>query len=464
MILLPYIFSIILLGIFGCKSEEKAPANNTPSTPKEIAALPPAIVVEETTPLIEITPAILEISPLPAIYTPILGGGGHHSGVREYVHFVPNIHEFWTNDANATTYLLENCTGSECECLPSEEGCQALPAFADILLKPENFVWCKGGPYALCYYSGPDGPSLDLGCTINEDGRFADCKCYEVAYGVYFVDIYSILNDFIHKKTVAVCGKDGSACSGPENINKAPVCHSINENKFIPGADLVSTFSLDCVPTDGLGQTNCDPGLYAGCMTAPCKRTSTKGIVECSCPVWEGPYQIGTTLPVDEECALGGDLVWSAAFSPSVPTLPPSEPCIPDAPGGNGCPLYNNSMQVPEGTNCNEICRAYECVNGEGIEPAYTCDATLCTGQCNEQDLLKEACEDLPSCPKSGIAAIIALESAAQCSCCASQLCGCTPNPTTNNAIFDLNARQRELTITPQCDVNGTLCGEATSK
>jgi hypothetical protein len=26
--------------------------------------------------------------------------------------------------------------------------------------------------------------------------------------------------------------------------------------------------------------------------------------------------------------------------------------------------------------------------------------------------------------------------------------------------VFDLNKRQREKDITPQCDINGTLCGE----
>ncbi len=30
------------------------------------------------------------------------------------------------------------------------------PAFADILLEQSNFLPCKGGPIALCYYSGPE--------------------------------------------------------------------------------------------------------------------------------------------------------------------------------------------------------------------------------------------------------------------------------------------------------------------
>ena len=31
------------------------------------------------------------------------------------------------------------------------------PAWADIVLRPENFLACKGAPIALCYYSGPAG-------------------------------------------------------------------------------------------------------------------------------------------------------------------------------------------------------------------------------------------------------------------------------------------------------------------
>jgi hypothetical protein len=52
------------------------------------------------------------------------------------------------------------------------------------------------------------------------------------------------------------------------------------------------------------------------------------------------------------------------------------------------------------------------------------------------------------------------LEVAAKCSCCASQICGCDANPATEQAIFDLNRRQRNREICPQCDINGTLCGE----
>ncbi len=50
-------------------------------------------------------------------------------------------------------------------------------------------------------------------------------------------------------------------------------------------------------------------------------------------------------------------------------------------------------------------------------------------------------------------------EQAAQCSCCASQLCDCAPNVETNLAVAGLDAAQRADGDTPQCDLNGTLCG-----
>jgi len=60
---------------------------------------------------------------------------------------------------------------------------------------------------------------------------------------------------------------------------------------------------------------------------------------------------------------------------------------------------------------------------------------------------------------KCDISEIVKAETAAQCSRCASQLCGCAADQKTDKAIFSLNQRQRDLGITPQCDTNGTLCG-----
>jgi hypothetical protein len=69
---------------------------------------------------------------------------------------------------------------------------------------------------------------------------------------------------------------------------------------------------------------------------------------------------------------------------------------------------------------------------------------------------LGTACSNLTQCDLSEI---IKAETAAECSCCASQLCGCASNGKTNTAIAGLNLDQRNRGITPQCDINGTLCG-----
>jgi hypothetical protein len=356
------------------------------------------------------------------------------------IHFVPNTFRFWDDPRFATTTNPPK------------------PAYADVVESPTNFLACQGGPFALCYYSGPDGSPANenLSCRVTPDGRFANCRCYEIPYGPYFVLNTSILNYAVYLETVQACGEDGSGCAA---TNAAPVCDYINENRFIPGADLISTFSFDCVPTDGLGSTSCSPPQdppYAGCMTAPCQRTDEPGIVECSCPTYDGPYQVGQSAV---SCDLGNDLVWSAAYAANGPTFPQPPGCVPDAPGTLGCPLYSDTSMLPPGTDCDAICEAYACAPDGTIEPGYTCDAALCTSQCNDRDLVAQACADLPQCPKDGTAAILALEARVGCSCCASQLCGCTPNAATNAAIGALNAAQRARGITPQCDVNGTLCG-----
>lgn len=438
--------------IYGCQNHKASPPQL--AIDNKIATSP---ALPEISPKIPITPLV----PQPIMY-PRRGGGGGNKRIarKEFVHFVPNRYSFWVDPEHATTHLLTGCTDSDCACTAGEENCEPIPAFANIVLEPENFIWCKGGPYALCYYSGPDDGSTNLSCKVSKDGLFADCDCFEIPWGAYFVDINSILNYPIYQETIEVCGTDGAECSGPSNVNKAPVCQAINANALIPGADMVSTFSFDCVPENGLGQTDCQANLYAGCMTAPCKRTGADGIVECSCPLYNGPYQVGSTIEA-EECVLGNNLVWSSAYSPTGTTIPPQSPCIPDAPGGNGCPILTPVFAPASPEDCIGICEAYACQNDQGIMPGYTCDATLCTGECNERDLISEACEDLGDCPAAGIIAIAQLEAKKGCSCCASQLCGCTPNEDTCQAMYDLNQRQRDLNIIPQCDVNNTLCGSA---
>lgn len=381
------------------------------------------------------------------------GGGSSSPPAAGIVHFVPNSHAFWSDPTNWTTTFG--------------------PAYADITVDNANFLPCRGGPFALCYYSGPSGGNEDLSCTLTADGKYANCRCYEIPYGVYFVDINAILNRSVYQDTVATCGADGSLCA---KMNSAPVCQSVNQGTLIPGTGVYSTFSFDCVPTDGLGLTNCSTSQYAGCMTAPCFKTGQPQIDSCSCPVFNGPYQVGTS---DQACTLGDDLVWSAAYAPpsATPTpaatflappkvvqaaaaVPSPGACLPDAPGGFGCPLYvpGTTVLPPDsGVDCSVVCSEYNtCQQKGGVETGYTCDATLCTDQCNDRDLLGTACSNLAKCD---VSEIIKAETAAECSCCASQLCNCDPNAQTDSVITALNQQQRDRGIVPQCDVNGTLCG-----
>jgi hypothetical protein len=380
----------------------------------------------------------------------IAGCDGSQSSSAGFTHFDPNSRAFWSNEANWTTDLG--------------------PAYADITLAPSNFLPCRGGPYALCYYSGPGSGSQDLSCTLSADGHYANCLCYDIPYGVYYVDINAILNHQVYEDTVAQCGADGSLCA---TINSAPVCQQVNQGTLIPGSALYSTFSFECVPTDGLGVTDCGQAQYAGCMTAPCAKTEQDGIVKCSCPVFDGPYQIGQN---EQACTLGSDLVWSAAYAPPVgqtdpfsiavpehrvaPAVPSSGTCLPDAPGASGCPLYvSGTTVIPPnaGVDCAKVCDEYDSCRGKGATQAgYTCDATLCTDQCSDRDLVGKACAGLSGCD---ISEIVKTETAADCSCCASQLCGCSPNVKTDTLIAALNQQHRDRGITPQCDVNGTLCG-----
>ena len=371
------------------------------------------------------------------------------------VHFVPNSHAYWSNPTNWTTTFG--------------------PAYADITLASSNFVPCRGGPYALCYYSGPSSGAENLSCTVTADGNYADCQCFDIPYGVFFVDINAILNHAVYEKTIAQCGVDGSLCA---TLNSAPVCANVNQGNLIPGSSVYSTFSFDCVPENGLGVTNCAEQPYAGCMTAPCFKTSQAGIVNCSCPTFNGPYQVGQN---DQTCIVGDNLVWSAAYAPAAtPTATPLTPglsstlanasapaavpspgtCLPDAPGGLGCPLYDPGItMIPPGSgvDCAKVCDEYHtCLQPKGAQAGFTCDTTLCTDECNDRDLVSIACGGLAGCD---ISEIVKVETAAGCSCCASQLCGCAPSAKTNKAISALNQQQRARGITPQCDINATLCG-----
>ncbi len=348
------------------------------------------------------------------------------------------------------------------------------PAKADIVLLPANFLPCRGTQIALCYYSGP-GPTTT--CTLTTDGKFANCKCYVIPDGTpYFVDINAILDLEIYQETVKKCGDDGSGCRA---INSAPVCDDINNNTLFSGTDVdvISTFSHALANDSGfaIDTTNCDRAVYAGCMTAPCIITTevaTVGeaeyqIAECACPTFDGPYQVGQDIPRAPRCDINppsANLVWSAAFSPlqSISTFPPPS-CIPDAAGPTGCPLLSAVPgdpndpepfipEPPSNVRCAKVCDEYKKSEGVG----FTCDATLCTATGRDVGLVEEACSGLQDSP---ISEIFKLEIEVGCSCCASQICGCEPNNETNDAIANVNQDQRDKGITPQCDINGTLCG-----
>lgn len=352
------------------------------------------------------------------------------------------------------------------------------PATADILLTPSNFLRCHGGPIALCYYSGPesDGSTPDLSCEITTDPMVANCRCVEIPPGPYLVDINAIQDVDVYFATVRKCGQDGSKCPKP---NEAPVCKSINQGRLLPDAapgwDTISTFShaLNGIPGFKIEGQTCDAAPYAGCMTAPCVRTgdtvtlcddcAPMPVDVCACPIFDGAYQIGKQ---GASCDIGSN-PWSAAYNPLTGRTDPGC-CIPDAPGEIGCPLLPPVPGSdpptpllpprPASISCNKVCAEYgRSRQPNGVEVGFTCDATLCTASGRDFELVSDACTGLDEAPLSEI---LLLEQTVGCSCCASQICGCEPSPRTNAKIYELDAAQRALGITPQCDINGSLCGE----
>jgi hypothetical protein len=227
-------------------------------------------------------------------YAPPADGRGERD---DHVHFVPNSQEFWDFSKNWTTNFG--------------------PAYRDTVLPlpTQGFVPCTG-IYALCSHSGPE----PLPCELTEDGRFANCKC-TVQSGMSFVEITAILNYEVYQETVEKCGPDGSDCAG--HVNLAPVCKAINQGRLVPGADVISTYSPSFMsdlaslqPTSAPNSSIkiCSKGPYAGCMTAPCKKTKP-GYAICSCPIFWGIFQL--VGPPSASCTLGDDLVWSASYDPN---------------------------------------------------------------------------------------------------------------------------------------------------
>ena len=220
------------------------------------------------------------------------------------------------------------------------------PAKADVYVQTTNFLYCEGGRYALCFFSGPPEPTgkprdrkqnPSLPCILQGD-NLANCTCQVFDSGPYFVDMNGILNLGAWYQTVAACGADGSGCKNLEacgkqgkgsacgQLHEAPVCAYIRDQKagdpsksLIPGADVISAFSFAMDANYRVGSSTCGKGLYAGCMTAPCyfqeganDPPKNGDPIQCMCPTYDGDFEIGQFREKDE-CQIEGGYVWSAA-------------------------------------------------------------------------------------------------------------------------------------------------------
>ena len=233
------------------------------------------------------------------------------------------------------------------------------PPRADAFEAMSNFLACTGNPYALCYYSGPEdgsptanggtGPHLPCVPGDSQDGATAnaDCTCYAITdpqqgHGTTYnyVEIGSILNPVVRDATVEICLEDGSGCLNMASLltgrcdmddphiaqeaycQFAPVCSYLGDMEtgegqtlypYLPESTLISTFSLDYSQVYDFGSTACeDTGTsYAGCMTAPCGDADENGMTQCTCPTYDGPYDIGQN---DMQCDIRPH-VWSAALN-----------------------------------------------------------------------------------------------------------------------------------------------------
>lgn len=227
---------------------------------------------------------------------------------------------------------------TDCRTNPSGSAC----AWADAHSGLENFLACKlatTGPIALCYYSGvPGAPLGTLGCTLTQNGKAADCDCYQISRGqpagarYSYILVTAILNKRVYQETVRRCGRNGERCLNAANLGsadppgEAPACDAMRAGTMFPGADLISTFTPILYPELGLISQACPRdgrggNVYAGCMGSPCKttgRTDPKTglpLVRCTCPTFDGPNQVG-----NPQIQLGGFAcrqprhVWSSAY------------------------------------------------------------------------------------------------------------------------------------------------------
>ncbi len=253
--------------------------------------------------------------------------------------FIPT--ECWTTDYGAARANVILLSGQETS------------------LTATDMLYCNEGDYALCFFSGPSDvtgdpspPNEALPCVLDASGTFADCTCRAFTAQDkqgYFVDINAIENLRVYYQTVDACGADGSLCWNMSNYGSydptsaaykiPPVCKFVvgqnptnDRDSLIPGAELISTFSRAMEQNHTLGSTDCPNEAhlpYAGCMTAPCTFPSGRPEgplvgqnVQCKCPTWNGPYQIGQKVPDSQGCGIGAapgadgkTYVWSAAYT-----------------------------------------------------------------------------------------------------------------------------------------------------
>jgi hypothetical protein len=234
------------------------------------------------------------------------------------------------------------------------------PPRSDTFDHLSDFLACSGNPYALCYYSGPETatpPDQDatppLPCTIDGPLR-ADCTCYAITEPMVepglrynFVLIDSILDPIARAENELQCNEDGSNCLNMAHLasgicnnaddphvdeyefcQEAPVCSRLGDiatgeiQTLYPESDatLISTFSFYSSQVHDFGSTDCSDHnirLYAGCMTAPCTDDDGDGLAECSCPLYDGPYQVGQDYD-GLQCNILPN-VWSAANNATTP-------------------------------------------------------------------------------------------------------------------------------------------------
>ena len=184
----------------------------------------------------------------------------------------------------------------------------------------------------------PGAPLQTPGCTLTQDGKAADCECYQISKGqprgarYSYILVTSILNKRVYQETVARCGPSGERCLNAANLGdanpprEAPACEAMRAGTMFPGADLISTFTPILAPKLGLISQACPRdgrggNVYAGCMGSPCKTTGKTDpktglpLVRCTCPTFDGPNQVGNPqIQLGDFACRQPSHVWSSAY------------------------------------------------------------------------------------------------------------------------------------------------------